>query len=220
MLPQSPCNTGDTLFIAQATDDVEFAHTQPLCNARVLFHSSSNLDYSLFPPERPNTRPSFTVFTPLPPSQRPTSTLAPSQWRRLLANYPDSTFTRNITGIATHGARIRYEGPRLRLICQNHSSALKIPEDITQNIADELHLGRIDEVKDFPLHFVCSPLGAVPKQQNGERRGWRRIHDLSFPYGSSVNDGIPEHYRSLAYQTLDDAINILAHLGRHTILHK
>jgi hypothetical protein len=36
--------------------------------------------------------------------------------------------------------------------------------------------------------------------------GWRRIHDLSFPYGKSVNDGIREEYGSLIYQTFDNAI--------------
>jgi hypothetical protein len=44
--------------------------------------------------------------------------------------------------------------------------------------------------------------------------------DLSYPKGSSVNDGIPQHYGSLSYQTLDDAIALIAKHGRYTILRK
>ena len=192
----------------------------PPTHTGVLSQPPSYIDSPHFPSTRPNTKPSFSVFTELPPSQRPVSTLVPHIWQRLLAGYPDPRFVQNIVGIATHGARIGYEGPPLCLNSSNHSSALEIPTGITSNIADELRLGRIGEITDFPSHFACSPLGAVPKKQNGEFIGWRRIHDLSFPHGSSVNDGIPEHYRSLEYQTLDDAIDIIARLGRYTALHK
>ena len=174
----------------------------------------------MFPMYRPNTHPAFTVYTPLPLQDRPKSTLRPMRWLKLLANYPDPSFTQNIVGIATHGARIGYEGPPLQLQTDNHASALQISQELSQNIADELRLARICPMNELPPNYACSPLGATPKKQNGEITRWRRIHDLSFPHGYSVNDGIPEHYRSLTYQTLDDAIRIIERLGRHTTLHK
>ncbi len=53
--------------------------------------------------------------------------------------------------------------------------------------------------------YVCSPLGLVPKHDGS----WRRIHDLSFPYGDSVNDGIPQEWGALEYATYDDAVDAL-----------
>ena len=91
---------------------------------------------------------------------------------------------------------------------------------MSQNISDDIQLGRIRPINVLPTQYACSPLSAVSKKQNGEFTGWRCIHDLSFPHGSSVNNGIPDQYRSLSYQTLDDAIQIIECLGRHITLHK
>ena len=50
----------------------------------------------------------------------------------------------------------------------------------------------------FSDDFVCSPLQTVPKRGSSTRR---IVMDLSFPHGSSVNDGIPsdtylgEHFK-------------------------
>ena len=57
--------------------------------------------------------------------------------------------------------------------------------------------------------YVCSPLGLVPKHDGG----WRRIHDLSFPRGQSVNDGIPHDWGALEYATFDDAVDALLSKG-------
>ena len=53
--------------------------------------------------------------------------------------------------------------------------------------------------------YVYSPLGLVLKHDGG----WRRIHDLSFPNGQSVNDGIPHEWGALEYTTFDDAVDAL-----------
>ena len=64
--------------------------------------------------------------------------------------------------------------------------------------------------------FISSPLGLVPKSDGG----WRRIHDLSFPRGKSVNDGIPEPFGALEYASLDEAIAALLAIGIGAILVK
>jgi len=97
----------------------------------------------------------------------------------------------NIVGMATHGARIGYIGPPRRINSENHASALRIPAELDENITQELNAGRIKIVSQLPAAYIISPLGAVPKKTNGVQTGWRRIHDLSFPKGLSVNDGIP-----------------------------
>ena len=54
--------------------------------------------------------------------------------------------------------------------------------------------------------FWISPLGVVPKKVPGE---FRLIHHLSFPKGSSVNDGIPPEHTSVHYATIDGAIKLI-----------
>jgi hypothetical protein len=169
---------------------------------------------------RPNTNPNFQVITPTPKHLRPISTLRPNHWRQLLRTYPDKDFPHLLAGIAKFGARIGYEGPFIRIHGPNHASAYRISNDITQNIISELSAGRLIEVNSLPQFYVISPLGAVEKKTNGIHTGWRRIHDLSYPHTYSVNDGIPQYYGSLLYQTLDDAVNLIATHGPNTILRK
>jgi hypothetical protein len=64
--------------------------------------------------------------------------------------------------------------------------------------------------------FICSPLGLVPKGTGG----WRRIHHLSYPRGSSVNDHIPAEWAALEYATVDQAIALVAAQGPGAILIK
>ena len=52
--------------------------------------------------------------------------------------------------------------------------------------------------------FCVSPLGVVPKKNLGE---FRLIHHLSYPKGSSVNNGIPLEHSWVCYGTIGDAIN-------------
>jgi hypothetical protein len=137
-----------------------------------------------------------------------------------LQEYPDQSFVKNIVGIATYGARLGYLGPLQAIKNTNHSSALRIPKDILANLHDEITAGRVKRVHDLPPYFMASPIGAVQKKSNGVFTGWRRIHDLSFPHGKSVNDGIPKHFGSLKYQTIDDAIDLLLRLGPGTRMHK
>ena len=122
----------------------------------------------------------------------------------------------------TFGARAGYNGPSVRVRSKNHPSVLRIPQEITDAITAEANAGRIRPlpVTELPLFFYISPLGAVEKTNAGTRAGWRRIHDLSYPIGGSVNDGISEAYGTLAYETLDHAIQQIERHGRYTALRK
>jgi hypothetical protein len=60
-----------------------------------------------------------------------------------------------------------------------------------------LGLGRIEEVTPQPP-LLCSPLGFAPKADGGVRK----IHHLSFPMGSLVNNGINEESSRLKYMLL------------------
>ena len=109
-------------------------------------------------------------------------------WEVWLKDYPDYYFTKIIPAILWKGAKIGYRGPNLTHRHINHYSALDVPEILSSDLQKQLYhdrLVKIDPDTDAP--FVYSPLGLVLKHDGG----WRRIHDLSFPPGNLVNDGIP-----------------------------
>lgn len=138
-------------------------------------------------------------------------------WSWWLRNHPDITYVAALTAILRKGAKIGYRGPPLAHRNQNHRSALDSPDILSSDLHKQLQHHRLTMVDaDTEPQFVCSPLGLVPKHDGG----WRRIHDLSFPYGDSVNDGIPQSWGSLEYTTFDDAVDALLRQGPGAILVK
>lgn len=76
-------------------------------------------------------------------------------------------------------------------------------------------LGPLDDIP-FP-NFHISPLGLRQKKEPNE---YRLIHDLSFPKGQSVNDGIEEYKGHVTYAKLSDAIASIRELGPNCYLSK
>ena len=134
-----------------------------------------------------------------------------------MKDHPDHCFAATLVGIIRKGAKIGYVGPTLNHRNQNHLSATSAPDILTADLQKQLQYDRLTKV-DPQDHakYVCSPLGLVPKADGG----WRRIHDLSFPHGASVNDGIPQEWGALEYYTYDDAVNALLEMGRGAIFVK
>ena len=90
---------------------------------------------------------------------------------------------------------------------KNLPSALANPTVVDQKLAKELAALRLaGPFTTPPFHpFRVSPLGLVPKKIFGE---FRLIHHLSFPRGSSVNNGIATENTSVHYATVADAIRL------------
>ena len=83
--------------------------------------------------------------------------------------------------------------------------------------------GRVAEIaeSDLPSQgYFCSPIGLVQKTVDGVQTGWRVIFDLSSPQGLLVNDGIPKGFGTLVYETLNDAIQLVAQVGRGAVMMK
>lgn len=107
-------------------------------------------------------------------------------WEWWLEDHPDHNFAKTIPAILRKGAEI---GPNLTHRNTNHHSALDTPEILSSDLQKQLDHDRLVKIDPATkAQFVCSPLGLVPKHDGG----WRRIHDLSFPPGNSVNDSIPQ----------------------------
>ena len=81
---------------------------------------------------------------------------------------------------------------------KNLLSAIQNPEAVESDaiIEKEIAAQRLAGPFSSPpfSHFRISHLGLVPKKTEGE---FRLIHHLSFPRGSSLNDGISSEFTSV-----------------------
>ena len=66
-------------------------------------------------------------------------------------------------------------------------------------------------------NFTGSPLGVIPKKHSAPVK-WRIIHDLSWPTGLSVNDGIPKDLFTCTCDSLDRAITPLKQFGTGALM--
>ena len=117
----------------------------------------------------------------------PTSLLL-ANWKTFLSHYHDNI----VVDFLTYGWPINYTAcTRPVSSSRNHPSALNFDSHVQACIDTELSYNAIAgpfNSPPFADDFVCSPLQTVPKRGSSTRRV---VMDLSFPQGSSVNDGIP-----------------------------
>jgi len=147
-----------------------------------------------------------------------TTPIKPHILKAFLAGYDNQKITFLNNGFL-EGFRIPFRGEECQLISRNHKSARDNTTILQQKIEKEIKARRVKgPFKDPPLsNFRVSPLGLVPKKNTGE---FRVIHDLSFPTGNSVNEGIPDQYKTVSYQSVDDAVDILIKFGKQCFLSK
>ena len=99
------------------------------------------------------------------------------------------------------------------------TSASKHPLVVDKKLGKEISSNRIlGPLKAPPFSdFVISPLGLQPKKTEGE---FRVIHHLSYPYGSSINDGIPREHATVQYANISHAIKHILFYGNNSFLAK
>ena len=76
---------------------------------------------------------------------------------------------------------------------------------------------KIGPLSVLPSDFVCSPLGAFRRNR---AKKVRVIHDLSWPPGHSLNDGISKDEYKVKYISIQFAIDIIKKYGKGTLLAK
>ena len=148
--------------------------------------------------------------------------LSVQAFARHLQSHPDQQFSAFILRGLSYGFRVGYSSSRgaLRSRGVNHPSSLANQAVVGSYIADEVKVGRLvgPILYSFRGFVHTSPIGLVPK---GHASGkWRMIVDLSSPRAASVNSGIDEALCSLRYASLDNAIELIRHLGPGTELLK
>ena len=93
----------------------------------------------------------------------------------------------------------------------NLPSCLEAPAVIDEYIQRELDASRL--VGPFASHCAAvsriSPVGLIPKKTPG---AFRVIHHISYPLGESANDHISREHTAVQYESIHDAVKLLAQL--------
>ena len=170
-------------------------------------------------------RPNSDLLYPLSSGQLlPNSSanvLHPQGIAELLQKYPNRWFVDTLVSIATSGVQVGYEGPLSgQTHRSNHASSFAHPDVIADLIQSEISKGWVKEIEYLLANYFCSSIGLVLKISDGKQSGWRTIFDLSSPEGFSVNDGIPKEYGTIIYETLDNAICLVAQAGKGAVMMK
>ena len=138
---------------------------------------------------------------------------------QFLADHPDSIFKNQVLDYASNGVPIGYEGPRYYRESNNWPSAIKYSSAVSDSINKDLAKGRKAgpfEVPPFST-FVGSPMGAFLKKRSNNK--YRVIHDLSWPPGQSVNDGISIDC-SMNYINIDTIAQLVKANGQNSLMAK
>ena len=122
-----------------------------------------------------------------------TTPLSPSEWEVALRNHLDQEFADYICTGIRHGFRIGFSRSKpLRSMASNIFSVTLHPKPIAEYLMNKLKLNRMlgsfnKDDKVFGSVHV-NRFGIISKGYSTGK--WRLITDLSYPSGSSVNDGI------------------------------
>ena len=161
----------------------------------------------------------------VPPPQQLLGVNTPLSWRewdRQLSAHPDQRLRSYLVQGIRDGFRIGFAGVVRgwqRCPTQNMQSAREQPKVVDDYLAEECSTGRMVGPLQPDLFSQVHPnrFGVIPKGRTGK---WRLIVDMSFPAGSSVNDGIDESLCSLKYVGIGDAVKGIAERGPGTQLAK
>ncbi|MCP4262038.1 MAG: hypothetical protein GY774_31735, partial [Planctomycetes bacterium] len=103
-------------------------------------------------------------------------------------------------------------------VLHNHPSVDDHLEKVSDLIDSRVRMGIIAGPFEVPPPgIILSPLAAIPKKESGKVR---LIHNLSFPYGDSVNSHTPRDFCTVHYETLDDCLKIVSLLGKNSLIAK
>ena len=128
-------------------------------------------------------------------------------WSNALASHPDKEFVKLILDRVNFGVNIGFNGSSHQVISRNWKSVQSFRPHVLEFINTNLSKNRIEgPLVTLPPNYRCSPLGAFEKPRSDKVR---TIHDLSWPPGRSVNDGINTEDYSLKYTSIDSIVSMI-----------
>lgn len=136
-----------------------------------------------------------------------------------LRAYPDRGAAALLEQGFRDGFRIPCESVARVESFRNLSSVFLRPEVVSDKLASEVAKGRMAGPFESPPipDLRVSPLGLVPKKEPNK---FRLIHHLSFPAGTSVNDGIDPELCRVSYTSFDSALAWVRRYGHGALLGK
>jgi hypothetical protein len=148
------------------------------------------------------------------------STLNFDAWDFYLRDYPNRVFVSSLLHIIRFGANTGFSSLEYPQSCRTLKSALEHSDFVDSAISDMVSKGHLAGPFDTPPlpNSCCSPIGVVLKKHNSSKL--RLINHLSWPHGSSVNDGIPHSEDSIAYDMFEKAVQDLVASGHGSLLAK
>ena len=147
-----------------------------------------------------------------------------ANWDAYLKSHPDDHFKEYILRGIREGFRIGFDwSHQLSPAKHNMPSVSQKPQLVEEYVAKECaERNFIGPLPSSQLSngqtIQVSCIGLIPKGHNTGK--WRLITDLSFPEGSSVNDGITPERCSLEYITVDKVAASAMAMGEGTLLAK
>ena len=123
-------------------------------------------------------------------------------WKAWLPVVHDQDRASKVWSYLTEGIPTGFSGEQRSVESPNWQSALEHDIQVTEFLKNNLKLGVIaGPLQVIPEYFRISPLGAFTKKNKT-----RVIHDLSFPPGLSVNEGIDRDQTSVSYSSVEDIV--------------
>ncbi|KAG5715762.1 Integrase/recombinase xerD like protein [Termitomyces sp. T112] len=205
-------NTRTSLTLGKGTSSLSPSYLEPL-----------NHTLPISPP-CPNTDPCANA--PLLDTTsllRVSSSLNEEAWLHYLCDYPSHHFVSTLFQIICFGANLGFMGdPTISQHCVNLKSATSDPqviETLSADIATQVTNGRMCGPFTSPpfSNFCTSPIRAITRKRLLKVR---RIHHLSWPQGSLINDGIPDAEATIIYDMVEQAIHDLAASGLGSLMLK
>jgi len=137
----------------------------------------------------------------------------------LLDQYPDKRKANILREGFSFGFKLGYLGERKQRDAPNLKSVLEEPQRALEKLGKEIKCKRLaGPFSSRPISdLIISPIGLVPKSEPGK---WRLIHHLSYPEGSSVNDGIDRGFCVVKYESFDTAVRLVVPVGRGALMAK
>ena len=143
------------------------------------------------------------------------------EWKRLLENYWDQ----QLLQFLEFGFPVGFNRncPLYHSI-ENHKSAVDHPKDVETYLQEEIaHKAIQGPFKQFPIDNIHVSPFMTRNKPNSETR--RVIVDLSWPHGTSVNDGVDKNVYmgsqfKLMFPTIDDVTSKLIQLGKGAHIYK
>ena len=123
------------------------------------------------------------------------------RWDTLLKDYPD----RQVCDFLRYGWPVTYTAPSIPTPSEtNHASATRHPVAVKSFIDKELQKEALLGLFSCPPFSPWTQTSPIMTRDKSDGSGKRVIIDLSFPEGSSVNDGILKNF----YQGVENSYNL------------